>query len=77
MMIGHEDQPNGRAWCYAFQFPGKKEALCGTVFVRLRATNQEIEEECRKHWRGIFPNNLECPLVNLVPGSLVFVEEAS
>lgn len=45
--------------------------------IRIGTKDREIEEECRKHWREIFPDNLECPLVKLVPGSLVFVEGAS
>ena len=72
-MIAYKDQPDGRAYCYTFQFKGKEIALAGTVIVRKGATEQEIEAECHKHWRKIFPDNLDCPLVNFVPGALVFM----
>ncbi len=76
-MVDYDQQPNGRAWCYTFQFKGKLPAMAGTVFVRMNAPHQEVEAECLKHWRRIFPDNLECPLVQLVPGMLVFLPEKS
>jgi len=74
-MVNYSDSPNGRAWCYQFQFPGKKPGMAGTVYARLHAPHHELEAQCRKHWQEVFPDTLQCPIVKLVPGALVFMPE--
>lgn len=68
--------PDGRAWCYVFQYPEKKPCMAGTVLIRLGAPDHEIHAACHEHWRGIFPFD-PAPIIKLVPGSLVFIEEKS
>lgn len=69
-----------RAWCAVYQWPGKKEFLFGTVFVRSDGPQQEVEKALEEmfieKWKNILPDEVPLPkLKNLIPGMLVFNEE--
>jgi hypothetical protein len=73
-MIDYQSAPNGRAWCFVFQYPNKKKAMFGTVYVRNDAPHQEIEAACIECWAEVFP--FDCPpIVKLLPGQAVFLPE--
>lgn len=69
-----------RNWCAKFQWKGREPFYYGVVSVRVRGTMQEVEAEARKALAaGLLthlPLNIEPPtLVDLIPGSMVFVPE--
>ena len=71
MGAAHE---TARAWCFTFEFKGKKPCMFGTVFCRLGAPHHEVEAACIEAWFSVFPKTFPPPpIVKLIPGTLVFL----
>lgn len=64
---------NGRAWVGTITYPGLKPAVFGTVYVRLGAPMQEVEQALIDAAHQHLPAGFV--LANAVPGSLVFIPE--